>query len=324
MIRGLMYMEKLNSYCLSILLGAILFISPAYAGQLSNCQKINNVNGAEDIVIDHQSKTAYLSNQDRRNLWNSPGAIYLINLEKKILKAKPMISNFKGVFHPHGIAFYQKDQKKYLYVVNHISEKQHSIESFLIYNNQLIHQNTFTHELLKDPNDLTITGKDEFYVTNFSQNNILHYQNKLWKIAYDHIPYANGILYDSNKQNIYSVSTLKNKIYLFHINSDKTLTKYDEKKTYMYGDNLSFDRHQNIWLSGHLSFPSFLAHHFTDRISSASGLIHYRNDFSQYELYRDLKLDQKTISSASIVAPYQNKLLLGTVYEPFILNCTYE
>ena len=84
--------------------------------------------GTEDITIDAETNTAYLSGYDRRATMAghpAPGAIWSYDLANPNAQPVNLTPGADASFMPHGISLYRApDGKKTLFVVNHGNNKQ--------------------------------------------------------------------------------------------------------------------------------------------------------------------------------------------------------
>lgn len=303
----------------------LLLFSVLQVEAATSCQKFHGITGAEDINIDKEQRYAYLSSQNRYANPKPAGAIYRLSLKNMVLEKMHYSTPFP--FHPHGIALYQEGKKNYLYVVNHRKDNVHAIEIFLIKGNHLIHKQSLYHSALKDPNDLHVIKKNQFYVTNFSQNNVLFFNNHRWSIATSNIPYANGINGLNKNQFIYVASSLLRQVIEYRADT-KTgeLIKNRAFSVHMYGDNIEKDKNGHLWIAGHLTVPSFLMHSRFANIASPSQIVTFKPSPDSPKptssfVHTIIKDNGRYLSSASVAAPFKNYLLIGTVFEPYILKC---
>lgn len=160
---GVLFKPSLLLLCISFTLSTVTMVHVAFAGSQLLCKKKWAVEGAEDIEINEKNSVAYFSSQDRRNMYTKQGAIYALSLKTSMAKPEPMEINRHLIFHPHGISLLASGHGLYLYAVNHVSKKEHTIELFKIENKKLIHQQTFKNALLKDPNDLHVISHKQFF-----------------------------------------------------------------------------------------------------------------------------------------------------------------
>ena len=309
------------------------------------CVKVLNVPGPEDIAIDNSTGTAFISSFDRRALMRGnikQGAIFAYNL-----LGKPAIKNLTAgltmKFQPHGISFYTgPDGRKYLFVINH-QPPRHFVEIFEFSNSTLVHLETVSGDLMISPNDVAAVGPRQFYFTNdhgsksnrgrqiedylrLSRSNIVYYDGtSLRKVAGD-LAYANGIWATADGKTIYVTSTIGKKFHVY----DRDGATGSLKQVYeLYldtgCDNIDVDANGKIRIACHPKLFSLIKH-TKDRTKKAPSQIlevfkSENGTYSFKEIYCNLGDE---ISAASVGAVYQNRLLIGAIFEDFFLDCTMK
>ena len=154
---------------------------------LASCETMTGPVGAEDISIDPVSKVAYISADDRRDVFINPdlgaypsGAIWRLDLSKPDSQAERIDIDLIGEFHPHGIALrFSSPQSNdagraiELYAVNHLSPTKHEIVVFnILPSGELKLRRRISYPELISPNDLVVIDKDQFYVSNDHGNSL--------------------------------------------------------------------------------------------------------------------------------------------------------
>lgn len=232
-------------------------------------------------------------------------------------------------FHPHGIAALIKNDSTFLYVINHRSQRLHTVEIFFLQNKSLIHQKTIHHKSIRSPNDLFVFDHEDFLITNepnarsflyklfslifrFRTDKVIHYQrgevSTFCKMAY-----PNGII------------QIKDKIFISSI-WKRRIEVYDLKGKYLQGikldaapDNIEKDEQENLWTAAHPNFRKFLKHYKSSKYPSPTTIYKIEHPTEQPVPMIFWKDDGKNYSAGSVAAPYQKMLVLGTVFDPNIL-----
>jgi arylesterase / paraoxonase len=186
-------------------------------------------------------------------------------------------TNYKDDFHPHGISYLNKNDTSFLFVINH-NDKGEFVESFIIENNYLFHQKTFSNELMSCPNDLVAVDVDKFYVTNDHGNKqgimriledyleiassyLIYFDGDNYRKAYEGLNYANGVAISNDGLELYLTHTTGRELLTFDRNPANGYL--DIKSTLRLGtgaDNINIDEDDNIWIGAHPKLFSFVEH----------------------------------------------------------------
>ncbi|WP_170829184.1 MULTISPECIES: SMP-30/gluconolactonase/LRE family protein [Pseudoalteromonas] len=321
--------------------GAFKTIEPHFSG---SCKTVTGVVGAEDITIDATSGLAYISSHDRRN-WSSGGGIYMYqtgSYSKPIL----MPHDIDGTFYPHGISLWKNPNGlDRLFVVNHppsaTENKQRSDSEVIIFEikeNQLKHVKTLKTDSPFSLNDVAAANDSSFYatidrgsLTRFGRMLEAYGRLAMGGIAYGrgdvitrisgNLVYPNGIQVSRDGKMVYvSESTGKRLLSYTRDEVSGELSLIDEISIDSGLDNIELDADGNLWIGAHPQMYKFLKHSIdqTNRSSSQVLLVNVNNGMSVDEIYLN---NGSPISGSSVGAPYQEHLLIGSVYEPFILDC---
>lgn len=306
------------------------------------CVRVNHVPGAEDIAIDNSTGTAFISSSDRREHAKGnmrQGAIYAYSLE-----GAPVLRNLtpdlKFSFFPHGISFYAApDGKKYLFVINHRVLKN-CVERFEFRNNMLLHQETIEGGLMISPNDVAAVGPRQFYFTNdhastspffrlfedylqTSRSTVVYYDGKGMRTVAGGFAYANGIW--AQGKLLYVSSTIGQKFHVFNRAADGSLVPVSETAIGTSGDNIDIDVNGVIRLAAHPKLLTFTRHASDEKKKSPSQILVVARDAGGGCTFTEAYLNTGgEISGASVAAAYKKRLLMGSVFEDFFLDCTMK
>jgi arylesterase / paraoxonase len=309
-----------------------------------SCVRVNNVPGPEDIVIDHSTGTAFVSSFNRRALMKGKflqGTVFAYNLEgKPVLKA--LTGNVPMEFSPHGLSFYKApDGRKYLFVINHQKTKN-VIEIFEYRNNMLKHLETISGDLMISPNDVAAAGPRQFYFTNdhgsksafgkrledylqLSRSNVAYYDGKQIRIVADGFTYANGIWVADEGKHLYLATTTGKKFYVYDRSADGSLKLVSELSLGTGGDNIDIGSDGVIRVAAHPKLLTFVKHAKDRKNKAPSQILEIVKDAKGGYAYREIYLNLgDEISAASVAAVYKKRLLLGTVFDDFFLDCTMK
>lgn len=326
--------------------GALRDIEPHFGG---TCEMINGAVGVEDITIDPSSGLAYLSAHDRR-AWSKDrdheGAIYLYRTGSL---AKPLVMphDMTTPFFPHGISLWKNPTgHDRLFVVNHPHEEKEDrteilsqVEVFDIVDGSLQHVRTVTPEAPYSLNDVAALDGDRFYASidrgsltptgrmleaygRLARGGIAFGDaNGIRKAAGD-LVYPNGIQVSPDGSTLYVAETTGERLLAFTIDKTTgTLTYQSETEIDSGLDNLEWDKHGDLWIGSHPRAIDFPAHGANAANRSASQVLRVRLDEEEPVVTEVYLNDGNPMSGSSVGAPYKDRLLIGAVFEPFILDC---
>jgi arylesterase/paraoxonase len=307
--------------------------------------------GPEDITIDQQTGIAFISVDDRRTNSQYParvnGGILMLALSDSLPRLHHITPSNLDDFHPHGISLWKsREGRTFLFVVNHRQKNPaHVVERFEWVNNALVHLESIEDEtLMTSPNDLVAVGEREFYVTNdhyyahpgigrtledYLQRSIAYinyFDGKTFTKAAKDIAYPNGIAVSVDQMKIFVASTTGRKILVFERDTVRgTLTLQQEIDTGTGVDNIEPDKNGALWVGCHPQLLKFVAHARDARKFSPSQIIKLTpSNTSVYRLEEVFLNDGQDYSGSSVAAVFQNKLLIGSVFEKSLLHCTHN
>ena len=361
--------------------------------EVSACKQIKTMKvgpGPEDMALDDSGENP--------RIFISIGELEIINPEKRkrtgIAVFEPALDKDEAGkmdivdkpgdfdFKPHGLHLWKTPPgekspgETYLYVISHgrtpekceadknakterKTHKKHSVLKFLVRGNTLVYKKCFSTSRFKgDPNDLFVTGEDEFYITDpirkfmafFPPASVwLHRKDGRWFEATNSVSYPNGILIRGNKA--FVASTGDNQIHVFTRKPDGVFEKKkgfislirteDGKiiKNLMLLDNFTFlgKEKKSILIATHPSKLKFGLHAMSPaNISSPSVVLKINlNDwlkngkagkkhavvFSVSGPDVDKPDERIAIQAASAALYYKGRLYISQVFEGYILSC---
>ncbi len=318
------------------------------------CIKLEGPIGAEDITVDPVQKIAYISADDRRGAFLDKdltsyenGGIWVLDLSDPKAQARKLNIKMKGAFHPHGIAlrFEQKEgvQGKAieLYAVNHLDMQSHEIDVFTILpNGDLKLRRRIPFPELISPNDITIVGKDRFFVSNDHGNprhtlmevvedytglalsSVVYFDGEKGHTVIDDLRYTNGLTLSKDKKMLFVAETTANRVSRYM--KGKDILSWHLIETLhipMAVDNLEWLDEQHLLTAGHPKIFEFTAHMRDESHHSPSQAfkIDISGERMQAEsIYYD---NGELISGSSVASMFEKQLLLGSVFEPYALRC---
>lgn len=324
--------------------GTFKSIDPHFAG---SCTTIEGVTGAEDITIDPASGLAYISAHDRRN-WSGGGNIYSYQTGS-FAQPAAMPHDLDETFYPHGISLWKNpDGADRLFVVNHPPAPEGSehrsdneVVIFDIVDGSLKHVRTLKTDLPFSLNDVAAAGSESFYAT-IDRGSLTRFGSMLESygrlarggVAYGEsgditritgdLVYPNGIQVSSDGTKVYVSESTGERLLTYARNTDTgALSLINEMEIDSGLDNLEWDEEGNLWIGAHPQILKFIQHAGDPAKRSPSQVlrINMHDGMSVDEVYLN---DGNPISGSSVGAPYGDHLLIGSVYEPFILDCKME
>lgn len=336
--------------------GVFSTIEPHFAGQ---CTRVDGVVGAEDITIDVETGMAYISAMDRRTLavtGEHNGGIYIYRPGSFATPLK-FETDLNGPFHPHGIDLWKapddSDAKDRIFVVNHpIVQDENGeapttvsqIDIFEINDDTLNHIRTVNPTDPISLNDVAAAGPDSFYASidkgsvtplgltlevygRLARAGVMYGNGNLMSRVAGDMIYANGIQISQDGKTLYVAETTGKRLSSFTISQiDGLLSPKADIEINSGLDNIEFDENGDLWVVGHPKTFDFLGHAANAAKRSPSQVFKVVWENSKMiasEIYLN---DGNPISGASVAAPIEtssgSRMLIGSVFEPFILDCS--
>jgi arylesterase/paraoxonase len=303
--------------------------------------------GVEDLTIDPETKLAYLAGYDRRAAFTGKptrGAIWVYDMNAP--DAAPVDATaaaLPGGFWPHGISLYRgADGKKTLFAISHASGK-HSVEIFDVDGATLTFRRTVTDPAMVSPNDIVGVGADAFYVTNdhanptgwmrtaedylrLRQTTAQFFDGQTFTTALSGIGGANGINVSADGKSLYLSAASELTVYVY--DRDLATNKLTQRAAVAvpgFADNLELLSNGDLLLGLHSKVLELVAHVADAAKPSASHIMHLRADgkgsFMPQTVYYNLGDE---ISGVSVGASVDKRLLIGSIFEAKILDCSWQ
>jgi hypothetical protein len=322
---------------------------------LAACEAVTGPVGAEDITVDPVAGMAYISADDRRDVFNNPalgaypsGGIWRLDLNRPDSQPEKIDIDLIGDFHPHGIALRFAPEDSHdagraieLYVVNHLSPEKHEVVVFNILDNgELKLRRRITYPEMISPNDLVVVDKDQFYVSNdhgsslttkmamledylgLPLSSVSYFDGVQGHIVIPGLRFANGLALSEDKKTLYVAETTAGRIARFKQGETRLDWVQEETLDVDLGvDNFEWDGQGNLLNAGHPKLFAFKAHQKDPQADSPSQVIRI-NVNTRPMSYETVYLnDGSALSGASGAAQWQNTMLIGSVFEPHFLRC---
>ncbi|MCP4680702.1 MAG: hypothetical protein GY864_00025 [Desulfobacterales bacterium] len=310
------------------------------------CTPVDVIAGPEDITIDPETKMAFVSSDDRRAAMRGDkiqGAIYAYSLDPSSAFLINLTTDLPFEFHPHGITLYHSEEgKKYLSVINH-RDNDHFIEVFEFKDMKLNHLESIRGPLMTSPNDILAVGPRQYYVTNdhgassplgrkmedylqLPNSYVLYYDGSGFRKAAGDIAYANGIAISKDGSTVYVASILGRAIKVFaRDRKTETLTYRQDIDLGTGADNIEIDEAGNLWVGCHPKMLTFVKHSGDASVFAPSQIIKISSSNSGSYQIKEFYLNiGEEISASSVAAVYQDRMLIGAVFDDHFLDCTFS
>lgn len=318
--------------------GSFKSIEPHQSGKTEVVYR--GIYGPEDMDIDEQAGKLYISSSDR---WSTQkgiktdDGIWVMDLESGTPPRRLSIT-YPGEFHPHGISFLQADTTRYLFVVNH-NPSGNFVERFVIRNDSLIHERSFSDPMLCCPNDVVGMARDHFYVTNdhgspsgfkrtledygrLPYSSLLYFDGAQFTTVQDGLKYGNGVNVSADGKKLYLATTTGRDVMTFDRDAATGNLHLVNTTSLKSGvDNIDVDADGNLWIAAHPKLLAFVAHAKDSTKKSPSQVFRLvpkpDNSYAVTEVFLD---DGTQISGSSIAVHYKDYLFIGGVFQPRILR----
>lgn len=326
--------------------GVFTTIAPTTVGV---CRAVTGggVVGAEDVTIDPETGIAFVSGYDRRGDGaGGPvrGAVWTYDLAAH--GASPVDATSSALpagFSPHGISLWRgADGRKTLFAINHAGNR-HAIEVFDVVGSTLTHRRTVTGPALVSPNDIVGVGADTFYVTNDHANpagwrrtaedylrlretTVQFFNGEDFSQALSGVGGANGIAVSADSGSVYLSAASERIVYVYDRDlQTSALTRRAAVAVPGFADNIEVLANGDLLLGLHSKIFQLLAHFADASKPSPSHILRLKQDgkgsFVPQTVYYN---DGAEISGVSVAAGAGDRMLLGAIMEPKILDCVTD
>ena len=301
----------------------------------SPCKKLNGLPGAEDIATNTERTIAYISSQERRK-GDVEGALFRYDTEHGSDPVKLSLPLGPSTLHPHGISLLENEEGSFLYVINH-RESENTIDVFSLEGSSAILVESYSSPLLVSPNDLYVIDNGRFFVTNdlaiskplwkiplkkggLRSGNVLWHDNKGFREIASGIGYANGIVLVDNT--LVVAASLERGVHIY--DWDGTNAKPQHFIKLRTGvDNIEVSEDGSLWIASHKNWLQFVLHGLHPRYSSPSEIVILENLRENPKRPTIIKQDIPA-AGASVALPLGDLMVIGTVFEDYVLICNKE
>jgi len=321
------------------------------------CRPLAGMPGSEDITVHPAGTHAFVSSDNRRALIEGnpvPGAIFRLDLDDPGAAPVNLTPDAGVDFRPHGLSLHVgSDGRETLFVVNHPGESlfadlpvgtgpPHSIEVFDVLGRTLRHRQTLVDPLLVSPNDIAAIDHRRFYVTNdhgaapgllrrledylrLPWASVLHFDGQHFRQVAQSLSFANGINLSPDGSEVYVAEVTRSRIRIYQRDPASGELVYRRLLAMPFGpDNIEVDPDSgDLWVAGHVKLLSFVRHAADARVAAPSQAARVRVSGDHVEVQTRFIDDGSALSGASVAARHPAGLLIGSVFEPHLLDCRW-
>jgi arylesterase/paraoxonase len=306
------------------------------------CRVIEGIVGGEDVTIDRETMTAYISADDRRATEAGRpvrGEIHALDLARPDARPTPLTGGKPVDFHPHGISLWRApDGTKRLFAINHTQDGAQSVAIFEVSANGLTLAETVTYPDLRSPNDLAAVGARQFYATNDRRyrepgfmatlegflalplGTVSYFDGSTGRIVADGFVFTNGINASADGRTVYVAELLGQNVRIYDRDpASGALQLRDTIAVHTCPDNIELDENGVLWIAAHAKVFDLLAHGGDPTKRAPSQVL--RIDPKAKTVDEVLLDDGTLLSGSSTAAVAGDRMVVGSVFEPKILVC---
>jgi arylesterase/paraoxonase len=319
--------------------GMLKQIAPHRQGE---CRVIEGIVGGEDVTIDRETMTAYVSADDRRATEAGKpvrGEIYALDLARPDAQPAPLTEGTPGDFHPHGISFWRgPDGTKRLFAISHGEDGGQQVLIFDVGWNALTLAETITYPELLSPKDLVAVGPRQFYATNERRyrepglmanlewylqlplGTVSYFDGSTGHIIADGVVFPNGINVSADGRTVYVAEFLGQNLRIYDRDPGSgALTLRDTIPVGTFLDNIELDENGVLWIAAHPKVFDLLAHGADPGKRAPSQVL--RIDPKRKSVKEVLLDDGTLLSGSSTAAVAGGRMVVGSAFEGKILVC---
>jgi len=311
--------------------------APHFAGQ---CEILDLDGSAEDIQVDRERGFAYLSVIDRMALATGgdvQGTILRLDLNAGIAAPEPALIDPPDHFRPHGISLYiDENGQRSLIAINHPVDRgvgQDLVELFQEDQpGRFRHVDTFSIELLTNPNDLVAVGARQFYVAqdngasrDGSLTELVYFDGQTGSVVADDIASGGGINVSRDGGTVYVAETGGERVLVLKRNRhDGSVEEVARIPLGTAPDNIDIAEDGSLWIGAHSSLLSLVLH-FIMGADAPSQVLRVDIDAAGEAQIEEIYLNRgEEISASSVGVTHGNRLLIGSITAPKILICEMD
>lgn len=299
------------------------------------CSRVDIHPGTEDVTIDPDTGTVYVSAYDRRDPSGPDGGIWAFSLKDQTPRL--VSTDAPAGFRPHGISLWRGPDMKRLFAISHPPDGTHVVEIFDVTGDGLTHVGSVSFEAMYSPNDLVAVGPEQFYATNdqrfedglLSQleiylglplTSVVYWDGQDGRVAATGLAFANGINASADGRTIYVASFLGRRIAVYARDPETgDLTHVKDLPVPTNPDNIEVAADGSLYIGAHPKPFEFLAHAEDPAKTAPAQVI--RLDPETGEVEEVLVAVDGILSGSSVGAVHDGVLVVGAVFDPHVLVC---
>jgi len=157
-------------------------------------------------------------------------------------------------------------------------------------------------------------------------SNVLFYTGSKFVEAASDIGYANGINVSADGRLLYVSATVRGELHVYDRNISTHTISLKEKLNLRTGlDNIELDQNGRLYIAAHPKLLTFVKHAKNSAVLSPSQILRLEaRPAGGYDLEEIYLNTGEEISGSSVGAVHNNRMLIGTVFDPKILDCQLE
>ena len=322
------------------LAGVFRTLEPHFAG---HCTEVAGIPGPEDLTIHPRTGVAYVSACDRFAVerGESPrGALYAYPLDAPSPAPVNLTSAELADACPHGISLWMDPGgRDRLFAIVHRGER-HSIEVYDLEGERLVHRTSLADPLLVSPNDLVAVGREELYVTNdhgwppglartleewlrLPLATVVRWDGARFSEVASGIRVANGIQASADGRTLFVAGSLDREVRVYDRDpASGALVLREEVPLDTVPDNVELDAEGALWIGAHPKALELVRYRNGRSPRSPSQVVRAGRAADGRWTVEEVFLDAgDALSASSVAAVRGNRLLIGGIYEPRLLDC---
>lgn len=306
------------------------------------CSVHLGVASSEDMVLDRETQTLYISSLDRRARGQeiTVGEILAVALSGEEELSPVPVSKVEFEFRPHGLGLLTTEGgEKYLFAVNHRTE-QDTVEAFRIESDGLRHIESFHSAYFRSLNDVHPVSERTFYVTvdhgldgywgrlaeeflPLRKSSVLYYDGITAHTATDGLRYANGITGNRERGQVYVADSLDRTVTAYTPDAETGALERISSVDLGSGlDNIDVDSEGTLWVGAHPNLLQFLSYVDDKNVLSPSQVLRVAlTPEGEWKWKEMLLLDGEYLSGSSSALRWDGKVIVGSVLDQRFLIC---
>jgi arylesterase/paraoxonase len=253
------------------------------------------------------------------------------------------VSGAPAGFRPHGLSLYtDADGGQRLFVINHPGDQPHTVEIFeRAKDGTFQHSETITNPLLLDPNAIVAVGPRQFYVVNrfgsppgirrafefalrLASASIVYFDGEAMREVAEPVALGMGIAASADGGRVYVSEANAHRLRVYSRDSASgDLELFQNINVYSASDNLSIAEDGAIWVAAHPRPIQLIRHLHDAKELSPTQVLRIAADPQTEDRITEIYMnDGSEISAGSVAVMFEKSMLIGSLTEPKILECS--